>query len=420
MIKAQFKALDLNDVRTFLSSVPGIDEVIGFAPDHYRIREVGDGNINYVYIVDGDLGSVVVKQAPPVLRVVGDAWPLPVTRIGFEYAALIKQAELVPTLVPRVFHFEAERALLVMEYLHPHIILRKGLIKGIKFPRFANDIADFLAQILFHTSALGLSADRHKALVAQFAGNAALCKITEDLVFTDPYRTAPLNRWNRPYLDEMKQAFETDGPLKCAVQRKKLQFMTDAQALIHGDLHTGSVMVTPTDTRVIDPEFAFMGPMSFDIGAILANIFLSYFSHLGRSAESSEPPFADWVADQAKILWVRFETSFLALWTREESRGDAFPPDLFRDQSSQDALCAYQRQFMQALLIDSIEFAGAKMIRRILGLAHVEDLDSIEPPDVRATHEKMALLFGRELLLNARGTTSIDGVVDSLIEFGKR
>jgi 5-methylthioribose kinase len=35
---------------------------------------------------------------------------------------------------------------------------------------------------------------------------------------------------------------------------RKYQFLTDAQALIHGDLHTGSIMLTTADTRVIDPQ----------------------------------------------------------------------------------------------------------------------------------------------------------------------
>jgi 5-methylthioribose kinase len=44
--------------------------------------------------------------------------------------------------------------------------------------------------------------------------------------------------------------------------------VSSAEALIHGDLHTGSVMVTREETRVIDPEFAFYGPMDFDVGAV--------------------------------------------------------------------------------------------------------------------------------------------------------
>ena len=42
--------------------------------------------------------------------------------------------------------------------------------------------------------------------------------------------------------------------------------MTNAQALIHGDLHTGSVFVKGDSTKVIDPEFAFMGLWDMTLG----------------------------------------------------------------------------------------------------------------------------------------------------------
>jgi 5-methylthioribose kinase len=41
-------------------------------------------------------------------------------------------------------------------------------------------------------------------------------------------------------------------------------------------LHTGSIMVTDDDTRVIDPEFAWYGPMAFDVGMMLANFWMSF------------------------------------------------------------------------------------------------------------------------------------------------
>ena len=41
------------------------------------------------------------------------------------------------------------------------------------------------------------------------------------------------------------------------------------------------------------------------------------------------------------------------------------------------------------------------MIRRILGLAHIEDLESIKDPETRSWCEQNALRFGRELLVNA-------------------
>lgn len=54
-----------------------------------QVREVGDGNINYVYIVEGPSGGVVVKQGLPYIRIAHD-WPLtqvsPLTTLP-EYSA---------------------------------------------------------------------------------------------------------------------------------------------------------------------------------------------------------------------------------------------------------------------------------------------------------------------------------------------
>ena len=80
--------------------------------------------------------------------------------------------------------------------------------------------------------------------IAAFAGNHALCKITEDLVFTDPYRVAEQNRWTQPWLDAKAAALREDLDLHAAISRLKLKFLNAPEALIHGDLHTGSIMVT--------------------------------------------------------------------------------------------------------------------------------------------------------------------------------
>ena len=169
-----------------------------------------------------------------------------------------------------------------MELLEPHLIMRRGMIAGTVYPRFADDISTFMARTLYFTSDLALPADKKKALIAAFAGNTALCKITEDLIFTDPYMVAANNRWTAPWLDGIAREFREDGDLKLAVSALKLKFLANAEAMIHGDLHTGSVMLTAEDTRVFDPEFAFMGPMGFDIGAVIANFLLNYFAQPGH------------------------------------------------------------------------------------------------------------------------------------------
>lgn len=45
-------------------------------------REVGDGNINFVYIVEGPAGGVCIKQALPYVRICGESWPLAQVRRG--------------------------------------------------------------------------------------------------------------------------------------------------------------------------------------------------------------------------------------------------------------------------------------------------------------------------------------------------
>lgn len=407
---ATYAPVDGSRLAGALADIPAVRERLGGAPSSWRIREVGDGNLNLVFIAEGSRDGVVVKQALPYVRLVGDSWPLPLERSWFEYSALTEQARHAPRLTPEVFHFDRAQAMIVMEYLRPHVIMRKGLIRGIEYPRFADDVAEFLAATLFYTSALAGTAAEHKARIALFAPNTALCKITEDLVFTDPYREAPLNRWTRPHLDEQKQAFERDSTLKVAAQALKLKFMTSAQALIHGDLHTGSIMATAEDTRVIDPEFAFIGPMGFDAGAVVGNLLLAYFAQAGHeAARGAREAYRTWILAQAEDVWSGFHDRFLALW-RAAPAGDAYPASLFPSDDDRAAMEKERTRFMRALFEDTLGFAGAKMIRRILGLAHVEDLESIADPERRAQCEAKALRLARELMLGAKGFSGMSDV----------
>ena len=403
----KYRALADGTLQPFLADVPAAREKLGGGPEDWNVREVGDGNLNLVFIVTGPSGAVVVKQALPYVRLVGESWPLPLERSHYEYTALTEQAKHAPRLVPAIHGYDRDLALIVMEYLSPHVIMRKGLIGGVEYPRFAADIAEFMAQTLFNTSVLASTAAEHKARIAAFAGNTELCRITEDLVFTDPYRIAELNRWTRPFLDETAAQFRADAPLKRAVQERKWQFLTSAEAMIHGDLHTGSIMLTTEDTRVIDPEFAFVGPMGFDVGAVIGNLFLAYFAQAGHEeSPHSRDSYRAWILRQVEAVWTGFHDRFLELW-RSKAKGDAYVAGLFEDGASAAALASAQTDFMKRLFADSLAFAGIKTIRRILGLAHVEDLESIKNPAHRAACEKKALALARDLILGARGYSSI-------------
>jgi 5-methylthioribose kinase len=315
--------------------------------------------------------------------------------------ALSIQARHTGKLVPEIYHYDETLALIVMELLEPHIIMRRGMIAGTVYPRFAEDISHFMANTLFLTSDLALKADAKKKLVADFAGNTALCKITEDLIFSDPYRVAKLNRWTRPQLDSYAAHFREDGDLHVAISRLKLKFLSSAEAMIHGDLHTGSVMVTPDDTRVIDPEFSFMGPMGFDIGAVLANLLISFFSQTGHEEKAgARGAYRAWILGCIETVWNKFEMKFLALWASDAAQGDAYQADLFQGPLGVARLAGERNAYIQRLWVDTLGFAAAKMIRRVLGLAHNIDLEWIKDPDVRGACEARTLTLARDMMVN--------------------
>lgn len=405
-----YHALTPETVADYIGGFKSIVERLGGKPSDWKTREVGDGNLNLVFIIEGPKSGVVAKQALPYVRLVGESWPLPLCRAHFEHAALVEEIKWAAPYVPAIYEHDADMALTVMEYLSPHIILRKGLIRGIKYPKMAQHLGEFLAQTLYCTSDLHLSGPAKKEKIAAFLNNTAMCKITEDLVFDEPYFAAPMNR-NTPQINDVAQDFRKDADLKAAAQEMKWRFQNAPEALIHGDLHTGSVMVTENDTRAIDPEFAFYGPMGFDIGAVLANLFMAYFSQVGHEKSPGErTEYAQWILQQANVVWNTFEARFKHL--AEGQKGDVLQPRL-----TQDAL-ALRNEFIEQRIAkiwdDTLGFAGCKMIRRILGLAHVEDFESIEDTGIRAACERRALNFGRQLLVNRAQFKTIEDVTNAI------
>jgi 5-methylthioribose kinase len=408
-----YKAHDAASLPAYLEGVPEVKRRLGGTAAQWRVEEVGDGNLNLVFKVYGPAGGLAVKQALPYVRLIGESWPLPLSRAHYEHMALTEQARLTGPLVPAIHHYDETLALIAMELLEPHIIMRRGMIAGVEYPRFAQDISTFMANTLFYTSDLALPAAKKKAMIAAFAGNTALCKITEDLIFTDPYRVAELNRWTKPYLDPYAARWREDGDLKVAISRLKVKFLSSAEAMIHGDLHTGSVMVTPDETRIIDPEFAFMGPMGFDAGAVIANLLLNFFAQDGHEDRpGSRQRYRDWVLRTVEDVWNGFTHKFLDNWS-STATGDAYPAALFSAPLGAARLEAERKAFMARLWADTVGFAAAKMIRRILGVAHNIDLEWIKDEKLRATCEARALTLARDMMVNAGNYPHVSDVTNA-------
>jgi 5-methylthioribose kinase len=409
-----YRVLDTDTLPAFIGSVPEIRGLLGGSPESWRVHEVGDGNLNLVFIVQGAAGSVCAKQALPYVRVAGASWPMTLERAFFEASYYAAVAPYVGGLIPRVYHYDEQLYCTVMECLSPHIILRQGLIAARRYPAVARDIGEYIARASFFTSDFARPFEHKLDGVALFARNQQLMRITVDLVFCDPYRFNARNRHTAPQLDELVAELRADSRLKVAAAHFGQKFLTEAQALVHGDLHSGSVMVTEDDTRVIDPEFAFYGPIGFDLGAFFGNLLLSWYSQPGHASRRDERvAYQHWILEQAAAFWQAFRSRFLALWA-EHASGDVLPPSMFSRAEEASALTAARSAFLEGLFADMLGFAACKMIRRIVGFAHVIDFERIEDARLRADCDAGALAMARTLLTHPAQFRSMQEVIDAV------
>ena len=226
------------------------------------VKEISDGNINYIFRVADQVGgkSVVVKQAGVSFRI-DETMKLSTDRNRIESEILGFQDKYAPGFVPIVYFHDPIMCVCIMEDLSDYELMRYALMSYKTFPRFADDITTYMVNTLLKTTDVVMEHKAKKELVKRFI-NPELCEITENLVLTEPYND--VNRRNNVFYKNdafMKRELYDDIALHLEITKLKFNFMNSAQALIHGDLHTGSVFVKADSTRIFDLEFAFYGPM---------------------------------------------------------------------------------------------------------------------------------------------------------------
>jgi 5-methylthioribose kinase len=346
--------------------------------------EIGDGNLNYVYrVINTQTNeSVIVKQAGTTARI-SDEFVLSTSRNKIETEALMLQHKLAPGLVPEIYLLDETMSCCVMEDLSKLTIMRTALTNFETFPHFAEHITDFLVNTLLRTSDVVLNHKDKKELVRTFI-NPELCEISEDLVFTEPFH----NNFNRNEITPGNEQFVqthlySNEELHVEVAKLKFHFMNNTQSLVHGDLHTGSIFIDQNDTKVIDPEFAFFGPMGYDIGNIMANLIFAWAR--GRAYEHKE--FTEWVENTLFDIMDLFETKFRTAWDEHATEVVAKNAD-------------FKEHYIQNILKDTAGMAGLELARRIVGLAKVKDITTIEPIENRLKAERLCLRVAVDLILN--------------------
>ena len=375
----------------FLMTTPDVPEYVvekGYMPKGAVLsaKEIGDGNLNYVYrVVDEATGnSVIVKQAGEALRI-SAAMKVSTDRNRIESEILQIEWKYAPGLVPKIYGYDTVMCACVMEDLSDHALMRYALMRRETFPRFAEDISTFMVNTLLMTTDVVMEHKAKKDLVKRFI-NPELCEITEDLVLTEPYNDVNHRNIVFPKNAEfVARELYGDEALHLEIAKLKFTFMNNAQALIHGDLHTGSIFVKPDSTRVFDPEFAFYGPMGYDIGNVVANLIFAYDS--GWAA--GDALFCDWALTAAQETLDLFREKFLMAY-------DANVTDHMAKTRG------FKEWYLASIMADTAAYAGTELVRRTVGMAQVKDVTTIPDPDKRAYAERLNILCAKDYIMNRR------------------
>ena len=339
-------------------------------------KEIGDGNINYIFKVEDKINgkSIVLKQADKLLRSSGR--PLDLSRSKIEANILKIENDLAPNFVPKVYLYDEIMCVLAMEDISEYKNLRTELLAGKIFPNLANNISEFLSKTLLLTTDLFMNKFEKKKNVKEFI-NPELCDISECLVFTEPYDNNKnrniITTGNEEFIENMLYKNED---LHFAILKLREKFMNYSQSLIHGDLHSGSIFINEKGIKIIDPEFSFYGPMAYDIGNVIGNLYFPlYRAKFFMEDSKKKEEFINWLEKCILDIPILFSKKCKLLWEKYSD------DKLLKNRKFRD-------YYIENIVKDSLAYAGTEIIRRTVGDAKVLELTNLETSEKKLELEK--------------------------------
>lgn len=338
-----------------------------------EIHEISSGNVNQVFkVLFNDGFSCVAKYAPPFAYRYQDI-AINNDRNAFEVAVLSHFFNKNNKNYPEVYCYSDEEHLMLMQDLSTCYDMREALIQGEVF----NDFSDNLVRI-FSLYPRNITSNQ-KAGNTKFTFNQGIYElqdITKNFVFQCPFGLKYPDGFvcleeNLVWVKE--NIFNNICVMNIRTDLEKI-YNSKFETLLHGDLHTGSIMISHENTYIIDPEFSKVGPISFDIGMLLGNLIMSLISsnyHLKNNVYK-KTIFQDWLLNCIPSLWNS---------TIESLHNNGFNKS--------------------TLLYETGGYCGIEIIRRIIGAAQIKDFISITDHALRATLELDALKIAVWLLENS-------------------
>jgi 5-methylthioribose kinase len=239
----------------------------------------GEGNMNRTLRADLGDRSLILKQSTPFVVKYPEI-PAPAERIEVEAAFYrVISDGAASAALPGVIGFDADHRLLALQDLgeatdHTDLYAGSSLLAEGGVPAELPALAAWLGTL--HATPIDV-ADRVDRAIFK---NAAMRALNHAHIFEipfDPNNGLDLNAIT-PGLDDEAKRLQSDRstrPRIAALGTRYLANGSPGDVLLHGDYYPGSWLRHTDGIKIIDPEFAFIGPPEFDIGVLLAHMMLA-------------------------------------------------------------------------------------------------------------------------------------------------
>ncbi|MBA0815624.1 hypothetical protein Gohar_000384, partial [Gossypium harknessii] len=293
---------------------PSLSSEIGNRHDDVTIKEAGDGNLNFVYIVVATCASFIIQQALTYERCIGESLSMIIEGKYFEAVTSKEHGGLCREYVPQLDHLDRTIGMQCSE--PPHIILRKGLITAIEYRFLSEHMFEYMVDSLLYRPT---TEDKCAAAVNVFV-----------------------------------QWLNVVGMWNSVGSVRKLQSMIYRHYLSMAEFHIAMQI------------------------------------------------YKEWRLKRMEQTWDLFHQKL----NKDES-GKAYLPAIYN---------LIQEEYMKELFHDTLGFSVAEMIRRIGGVDHVEDFESIREGSIRADSEAKALELANSHLKEKQQFLAIGEVISPIMQ----
>ena len=367
-------------------------------------EEDGDGYVNYIFRVQSEKEAYVLKQGRPYGRMTGA--PMNMERNKLEYDAMKIFYAIAPEYVPFLKFHDEENCIFVMEDVSRLDVARFQFNQNILFPYFGQQCGEYLAKTSFYTSEYYLSREDYANLQHRFS-NVQMRRVMEDGMFLERFNMGSDLSLGKDF-ERLCDRISADEDYLTEIYKIRRSYMSHADALIHADFHTSNLFASDEEMKVIDMEFAFMGPFGYDLGYLAGNLISQYCAACFKPFDSEERRriVKGYYLATIQTLYETYFKDFASYWHQ----------DVKDRYVGQEGLL---RSIERETFVDSIGYASMVNWFRAAAAIEYPDFEVIKDVEAKRQAKTMSLMIDWQIMFARYAYDSVDDLIDTILYIEK-